>query len=242
VLEGMRARGIGNLLAGDAAAAAESLAFVWQHLEREGVEEPAAFPVAAELVEALCELGQLDQAQAITDRLRELCESQDHPWGAATTRRCAALVQLASQQNADQASTDLAAAAAAYAALGLRFDRARSLLSLGRAQRRLRKWGAARATLDEAAAAFEELGSPGWVELVRAEHAQVGGRRPKTAGELTPAEQRVAGLAAEGLANKEIAQRLVVSVRTVELHLKHAYEKLGISSRAQLARRLAEHA
>lgn len=242
VLEGMRARGIGNLLAGDAAAAAESLAFVWQHLEREGVEEPAAFPVAPELVEALCELGQLDQAQAITDRLRELCERQDHPWGAATTRRCAALVQLASQLNVDQASTDLAAAAAAYAALGLGFDRARSLLCLGRAQRRLRKWGAARATLDEAAAAFEELGSPGWVEVVRAEHAQVGGRRPKTAGELTPAEQRVADLAAEGLANKEIAQRLVVSVRTVELHLKHAYEKLGIRSRAQLARRLAEHA
>ena len=49
-------------------------------------------------------------------------------------------------------------------------------------------------------------------------------------------------LAADGLANKEIAQSLVVSIRTVELHLEHAYAKLGIRSRAQLARRLSEQA
>jgi DNA-binding NarL/FixJ family response regulator len=50
----------------------------------------------------------------------------------------------------------------------------------------------------------------------------------------------VAELAADGLANKEIATALFVSVRTVEEHLKHAYAKLGIRSRTQLARRLSQ--
>jgi DNA-binding NarL/FixJ family response regulator len=50
----------------------------------------------------------------------------------------------------------------------------------------------------------------------------------------------VVELAAEGLANKEIAGSLVVSVHTVEVHLSHAYAKLGVRSRGQLARRMAE--
>jgi DNA-binding NarL/FixJ family response regulator len=49
----------------------------------------------------------------------------------------------------------------------------------------------------------------------------------------------VAELAAEGLANKEIAQTLFVSVHTIEAHLSRVYAKLGIRSRAQLAGRLA---
>ena len=51
-------------------------------------------------------------------------------------------------------------------------------------------------------------------------------------------EQRVVELAADGLSNKEIAARLVVSVHTVEVHLSHAYAKLGVRSRAELARRI----
>ena len=72
------------------------------------------------------------------------------------------------------------------------------------------------------------------------ELSRVGGRRPSTTDELTPTERRVAELAADGLANKEIASTLFVSVRTVEEHLKQTYAKLGIRSRTQLARRLSE--
>jgi DNA-binding NarL/FixJ family response regulator len=61
---------------------------------------------------------------------------------------------------------------------------------------------------------------------------------PASSGELTPTERRVAELAAGGSSNKEIAQALFVSVRTVEAHLTHAYAKLGVRSRTQLARRL----
>jgi DNA-binding NarL/FixJ family response regulator len=83
------------------------------------------------------------------------------------------------------------------------------------------------------------MGSPGWVDEVGAELARVGARRPQPSGELTPAERRVAELAADGLANKEIGQALFVSVKTVEGHLSHVYAKLGVRSRAQLARRLS---
>ena len=58
-----RARGIGDLLARNLTAAEEDLAFVWEHLERNGVEEPGVFPVAPDLVEALADLGKLDEAQ-----------------------------------------------------------------------------------------------------------------------------------------------------------------------------------
>lgn len=239
ILEALRARGIAALLAHDLPLAEESLGAVWEHTEREGIDEPGAFPVAPDLVEALAALGELDEAQAVTERLRALSEERDHPWGLVTTRRCAALVQLASRTDGDEAVTELAEAAAAYGALGLRFDRARSLLILGRAQRGLRKWGAARASLQQAVVEFDELGSPGWAGQARSEHARVGGRRPQAPGELTPAERHVVELAAAGLANKEIARDLFVSVRTVEVHLKHAYAKLGIRSRTQLARRLS---
>jgi len=55
---------------------------------------------------------------------------------------------------------------------------------------------------------------------------------------LTASERRVAELAAEGMTNREIAQTLVVTVKTVETQLGHAYAKLGIRSRTELARRL----
>ena len=240
LLEGRRARATAALLAREPARAVESLGAAWEHLEREGVDEPGAFPVAPDLVEALVEVEQLDEATRVVTRLRDLAQEQEHPWGLVTARRCDALLRLVSGGYDEQATGVLADAAEDYGTLGLPFDRARSLLSLGRALRRHRKWGAARAALEAAATAFDELGSPGWAEAARSELSRVGGRRPSTTDELTPTERRVAELAADGLANKEIASSLFVSVRTVEEHLKKTYAKLGIRSRTQLARRLAE--
>jgi DNA-binding CsgD family transcriptional regulator len=170
--------------------------------------------------------------------LAELAQEQDHPWGLATAQRCGAHLALVLAYD-DAAATGLERAAEQYARLGLAFDAARSLLTLGREQRRSRKWGAARSTLERAAAAFDDLGSPGWAELARSELERVGARRRSPEGELTPTERRVAELAAQGLANKEIAQTLVISVSTVEFHLSNTYAKLGVRSRTQLAPRLA---
>ena len=238
LLEVLRARGIAALFVGEPERAAASLRVVWEHTVREGIDDPGAFPAAPDLVEALVDLGELDEARAVTARLRELSEQQKHPWGLATTMRCEALILLRSAPD-DAARQELADAADAYGMLGLRFDRARCLLALGRAERRLKKRAAARASLEQAAAAFEEIGADGWAEQASSELDRVGARPPQPQGTLSPAEQRVVTLAIEGLANKEIAAALHVSVHTVEVHLSHAYSKLGVRSRSQLAGRLA---
>ena len=237
-LEGQRARGIAALLAGEPARAAESLVTVWDHTTREGVDEPGVFPVAPDLVEALVELGEFEQARVVTSRLRALAGQQQHPWGLVTARRCGALIRLVAPPCDGAAAAELGEAADSYAGLGLCFDRARVLLALGRAERRLKQWAAARRLLELAAAAFDEIGSTGWSERARSEIGRIGARRPGRAGELTPTERRVAELAARGRSNKEIAQALFVTINTVEGHLSHAYVKLGVRSRTQLAHSL----
>ena len=122
--------------------------------------------------------------------------------------------------------------------LGLDFDSARTLLFLGRAQRRFKKRAAARVSLEQARSAFEQLGCPGWARAAAGELGRVSGRRAAPAGGLTPGEQRAAELAAGGLSNKEVAAQLYLSVATVEAHLSRVYAKLGLRSRAQLARHL----
>jgi DNA-binding CsgD family transcriptional regulator len=238
-LEALRALGQAKLLDHDPLAAVQSLRIVWQHTQREGVDEPGVFPVAPELVEGLAELGEFASGRAVTTRLRALAEPQAHPWGLATAQRCCAVLRLTGERYDEEAADSLAQAAGAYDELGLRFDGARSLLSLGRQQRRFKQWGAARVTLQRAAAAFEEIGSRGWSEQARSELARVGARRPRPSGELTATERRTAELAATGLSNKEIARTLFVTVHTVEQHLSRAYAKLDIHSRGQLTQRLS---
>ena len=119
------------------------------------------FPVAPELVEALVEVGDLDRAHAVLNTLNRRAEDQAHPWGLVTARRCHAVIQLAARRYDQSAGDALDEASADFKRLGLAFDAARCDLSLGRAQRRLKQWGPARASLNRAVTDFEELGSPG---------------------------------------------------------------------------------
>jgi DNA-binding NarL/FixJ family response regulator len=240
-LQARRAIGLAALLEREPERAIASLGAVWEHAVREGVEDPGALPVAGDLAEALAESGQLQAANEVIARLDHLASEQQHPWGLATLRRSTAIVKLADRYD-DRAAAELAAAVADYRALGLGFDSARTLLFLGRAQRRSKKQAAARDSLEQARSAFEQLGCTGWAALAGAELARVSGRQRAASGGLTPSEQRVAELVASGLSNKEVAARLFVSVYTVEVHLKNAYAKLGIRSRNELARRLGTSA
>ena len=235
--EAQRARASVALLGHDAAAAVPDLLPVWQHCREHGISDPGVFPVAPDLVEALVETGDVDTAVEVTDRLAALAAAQDHPWARLTAQRAAATVRLSAGKADDSATADLLEAADGLGALGLPYDAARTLLSLGRGLRRARQWGAARETLVTAAAAFDEIGSTGWAADAREELSRIGARRPAGAGELTATELRVAELAAQGMANKQIAASLVVTVNTVEFHLRNTYAKLGIRSRSQLAGR-----
>ena len=236
-LEARRAAGLAALLQRQPERAASSLAAVWEHTLREGVDDPGAFPVAGDLAEALAEAGRFDAAREVVRRLAGLAVAQEHPWGLATVERSLAVLTLTVGYD-DAAAADLAQAAAAYRSLGLDFDAARTLLFLGRAQRRAKKRTAARQSLQAARAGFERLGCSGWAQAAAAELDRVSGRRAAPGGGLTPSEQRVADLVASGLSNKQIAAQLFVSVATVEAHLSSVYAKLGIHSRTQLAQRL----
>jgi DNA-binding NarL/FixJ family response regulator len=116
------------------------------------------------------------------------------------------------------------------------FERARTLLVQGRLQRRLKRKRQARLALDGARELFDRQGAETWIARVDEELGRVAVRRAPE--ELSATELRIARLAAEGLTNKAIAEHAFVSVKTVESNLKRAYGKLGISSRAQLARAL----
>jgi DNA-binding NarL/FixJ family response regulator len=120
------------------------------------------------------------------------------------------------------------------------FERARTLLALGRVRRRLKQKRLARLAFEAALAIFAELGAAVWAERTRQELQRVATRRAPTT--LTPTEHEIARLASEGLTNSAIAERVFVSVNTVEANLRRAYRKLGITSRAQLARALDEQA
>lgn len=103
-----------------------------------------------------------------------------------------------------------------------------------------RRCGAAEAGLE----LFEEIGARPWAERCRQELVASGRRLRKidatTRNELTPQELQVALQVARGLTNREIAQALFLSPKTVEFHLTRIYRKLGLHARAELVERYAD--
>ena len=118
------------------------------------------------------------------------------------------------------------------------FDHARVRLAYGERLRRLRATQEARAQLSAAADIFRELGASRWLERADSEMRATGLTRPRDASTrwaaLTPKEREIAELAASGMSNKEIGERLFLSHRTVGSHLYQIFPKLGLTSRAGL--------
>jgi len=117
------------------------------------------------------------------------------------------------------------------------FQEARTLLAFGGALRRGKRKREAREALGKAERTFERLGATVWAERAREEAARVGGRAP-AGDELTPTERKVAELVAQGLPNRDVAAALFVTPKTIEFHLGNVFRKLGVRSRAELARRM----
>ncbi len=121
------------------------------------------------------------------------------------------------------------------------FVTARTHLLYGEWLRRQGERRAARGELTEALGTFDNYGAVPWSERARDELRASGmtlRSRPHTDSSLTPAELRVALLAADGLTTREICAQLYLSVKTVEFHLSRVYRKLGVRGRTELARRL----
>ena len=151
----------------------------------------------------------------------------------AHVTRCRGLV-AAARGDVTEAAALLEDAVAQHEQAADAFGRARALLALGVVRRRERQKRAAREAIAAALDGFEQLGAATWIERARAELGRIGGRTREEG--LTAAERRVAALVAEGRTNREVAAALFLGERTVETHLSHVYAKLGVRSRAELAR------
>jgi DNA-binding CsgD family transcriptional regulator len=126
---------------------------------------------------------------------------------------------------------------------GYPFLRARALFSYGRWLRRQRRDADAREPLRGAVESFDVLGAASWGrrarQELRATGERLGPRTPEARDRLTPQELQIAELAAEGLSNREIGERLFLSHRTIGSHLYRIFPKLEITARSQLRDALA---
>lgn len=241
------ALGLLSLGQGDAARAAPHLERAREHIRRLGIRDPSFMFTAADLAEAYVRLDRPEEAAALAAELAADAERTGGAWATAAAARVRALVT-----GDDELDDLLTAALAAHDRVPMPFERARTLLCFGERLRRARRRADARALLVEAHRTFAALGAADWARRAAHELAATGpaaalagaadgnGTPPPAAvAALTAREHEVCELVAAGATNREAAERLFVSDRTVEHHLRQSYRKLGVRSRTELALRWA---
>ena len=199
---------------------------------RGGVDTPSMFGWRSQAALALLQLGERQQAHTLAVEELELAGIMGIPAAVGE-----ALVAVALTED-DEHPARLLQAVTVLEDSPRILARTRALLELGASLRRHRQPRAARPFLHRALDLADRHGATVLADRARIE-LQASGARPRRtaltgADALTPSERRVAQLAAEGLTNRDIAQRLYVSARTVGTHLTHVYQKLGVDGREQL--------
>jgi DNA-binding CsgD family transcriptional regulator len=225
---------------GDAARAAGYFEHERQLLRDHAITDADLSP-AAELTDAYTRLGLGDDARRAADEYLAAATAKGQPWPLARALRCQGLV-----------AADSACPAYFEQAIRLHeqtpdvFEAARTRLAYGERLRRARNRVLAREQLRAAADIFERLDARPWADRARAELAATGETRrqrgPSTIDELTPQELQIALLLTAGRTTRETAAALFLSPKTVEYHLRHVYQKLGIHSRDELEQALATNA
>jgi DNA-binding CsgD family transcriptional regulator len=215
----------------------EHLAPVLAYLDRMDPAEPGVIPCVPDEIEALIALGRTDEALELLEPFAAKARAKDRPWAVAAALRCEGAL-AAARGELDAARHALDAAMVHHAHAPQPFEAARTSMVRGVVERRAKQKRAAREFLGDALEAFDALGARSWAARAQAELSRTGGDRD-SATALTPTEDRVAKLVAEGRTNREVADALFVSVKTVEANLTRIFHKLGIRSRADLIRRAA---
>ena len=189
---------------------------------------------------ALVAMGRADEARA----LAESCLPYARRWGAPATISHVLRAVAAARAGEGEEIELLEQAVTVLDGSHRRLQRIHALVDLGAALRRQNRRAEARTPLREGLKLARQCGAVRLAGRARDELQATGEtvRRYAPIGveSLTPSERRVAELAASGMTNRQIAQSLFVTLKTVEAHLSAAYDKLDISSRRGLPKALAE--
>jgi ATP/maltotriose-dependent transcriptional regulator MalT len=201
------------------------------------LQEPGYWPWPDLLANALVVDGQLDAADAFLKPHEQRAKARSHRsaqarLGYARGRLHGALGDVHAARRSFEASLEL------LNGLPLRYDTARVNFAFGQTLRRAGKRRQADAAISTARELYLSLGAHTYVarcdrELKAGGLHQIRGSRDDI--NLTPQEEAVSTLVAQGLSNREVAAELYVSTKTVQYHLTRVYAKLGVRSRSELA-------
>ncbi|MGZ4181523.1 MAG: AAA family ATPase [Solirubrobacteraceae bacterium] len=235
------ARGRLHAAAGDHCAAIGDLLAAGERANAWGVLNPAMTPWRSSAAISLAVLGEHDRAAALAHEEIELARRWGAPRAVGVALRAAGVVHAG-----DEGLERLREAVAVLAPAPAPLEHARVLIELGCALRRTGHRAEAREHLRKGLDLAHGLGGIALADRAREELAIAGARPRRDAlrgrDALTSSELRVAALAADGQTNRQIAEALFVTLRTVETHLTNSYAKLGIASRRGLAHALASQA
>ena len=225
------------LRGGDAHGARVALGRI-RDIEREhGIADPTVNRWQPELVGALVALGELDEATDLVAASRRALDGRAWSEGVGAQLDRAEAELLSARGDVEGAFMLLDRAAKVCADIGLALDLGRTVLTRAHVERRRRRAAAARSALETANALFTELRAQSWARQVAHELRPGGSAAPDgaPAGRLSDTEARIAREVAHGASNREIAERLHLSVKTVEATLTRVFRKLDVRSRTQLA-------
>jgi DNA-binding CsgD family transcriptional regulator len=228
---------LGRLAAhrGDHAAALEAFLATGRRLGELLAVNPTVLPWRSEAGLAARRLGREQQACELIGEELALAERFGAPRALGVARRASGLLE-----RGEAAVEQLRSSAELLAGCRARVEQTRALIDLGAAIRRAGRPIDARGTLRQALVLADGIGATALAQRCRDESRLAGARPPRPSapvrgGGLTPSEHRVAELAARGESNRQIADALFVTVKSVEWHLGNVYRKLDIRGRAELA-------
>jgi len=227
-----------RILSGETQRGLDDLLMVGERLKALGVVNPNYAAWRSEAALVLLAQGDRGQAKALVDEELELARRWKAPRALGGALRVAGLVE-----EGDRATDRLRESVAVLAGSQARLERAKSLTELGAALRRANARTEAREYLREGLELAERCGAAPLAERAHTELLATGARPRRVmrtgVDSLTPSEHRVAQMAADGQTNREIAQALFVTPKTIEMHLSNTYRKLDIQARSQLAGAMA---
>jgi DNA-binding CsgD family transcriptional regulator len=232
------ARGRLRVAQGRVAEGLDDILAVGALLTRSLVISPGALPWRSEAAFAYLALGDHEAAERLANEELELAQAFGAPRALGEALRAAGVVA-----GGDRGASLLREAIEAFERAGARLERTRALADLGAMLRRRNRRTEARELLREALDAAHRAGARPLAEYAETELRATGARPRRVVltglDSLTASERRIAELAGEGLTNREIAQTLFVTARTVEGHLTSVFRKLQVSSRDELRAALA---